>query len=178
MAYKKRIGAVLLPLALVGAWIGWHAWADYNWSRRVMEQKTKEGWVVATTYANLVDPVIAPWSIFKTPITRIISFKPSEVTATKKGLLLSRFLSVNYDYETTREDLYYEVIDCERNQSAVVNRDEFLSSPDMSESFKREVEHQKAQAELYMGKSGAREGERYEEEINRTVCNSFGFPLR
>jgi hypothetical protein len=156
MAYKgKRIRAVLLPLALLGAWIGLHAWADYNWSRKVIEQKTKEGWVVATTYANVID-VTAPWTILKQPITRIIFFKPTEVIAIEKGMLQVGFLMADYDYHTAREDAYGEVIDCERSQSAIVDRNDFLYGRSLN---------------LHTS------GQDHTEEINRAVCYSFGLPL-
>lgn len=117
----KNIAIALVGVMLAAAWIGLSARADYTWSRNVIQRKTGEGWVVASTDANVVD-VTAPWTIFKSPVTRIAFFRPGEIIPVEHGMLYIRMLWVDYENMTsTREHIFDNIIDCEHHRSAFVN---------------------------------------------------------
>lgn len=102
--------------------LGIFFWArsNYMWSKLVIKEESKTGWVVVETQADYIN-ITLPWTIFKQPVTRIAFVKPNEFVKMNNGLVLVKTLWVDYsDMSTTKEEIFQSVYDCQNNRTAFV----------------------------------------------------------
>lgn len=117
----KKIFITIGIIVLVFLWLFFSARGDYLWSDLIINEKQKDGWVVAVTSNNLVD-ITRPWTIFKQPIIQIGFIKPKEIVWLDNEHILIKILWVNYEnFSRTREEIFQNVIDCKNNRSAFVD---------------------------------------------------------
>lgn len=103
------------------------AQADYSWSKTVINNKEKEGWIVASTQDNFID-LLHPWMIFKPVITRIAFVKP-EMEEVSNGYYLIDLLWVDYENLSRTEELQVKnVVSCLDNRSAYVDEHLMIQS--------------------------------------------------
>jgi len=71
----KKILSIIAVVTGITLWIGIQVFLDYNWSERMIEKRTAEGWVLVAKQDNLIDP-FSPWTWFKQPVVRLAFANP------------------------------------------------------------------------------------------------------
>lgn len=128
----KKILIGIVVAAIVFVWWESGARRDYTWSKTIIEEKQKDGWVVGTTQADVID-ITHPWTIFKRPVVRIAFVKPSETIYLDSGLVLAQTLWVDYTNMSKTEELACkEIFDYKNNKEAFV--DDSISIGDLDPS--------------------------------------------
>jgi len=116
----KSILTTVSVIAVIFVLWGLDAWSDYAWSKLIIEEKSKNGWVVGATQANFV-VITRPWTIFKQPVSRIAFVKPSEFVYLDDGFVFVNILWVDHaDLSETEEELFYDIYDCKNRRTAFV----------------------------------------------------------
>jgi hypothetical protein len=117
----KKLLSMLVAGALLFVWGFFNARADYAWAERVMKEKQSQGWVVASTTANVID-LSHPWTIFNSPITRIAFVKPDGVVWLGGDYAFAKVLWVDfYSLSETNEETFGNAFDCKSHRSAYVD---------------------------------------------------------
>lgn len=115
----RRWSLGLLVAVALSAWAFLSVRADYFWSSGAIQAKEEEGWVVASTMANVVD-LSRPWTVFAPTVTRIAFIRPAEVIWLEENHPAYRVLWVDRELG---EDEFTNVADCPNGQSAFVADD-------------------------------------------------------
>ena len=132
MKEAKKILMIIGVISAVLVWFGLAAKSDYTWSQLIIEKELKNGWVVGSTQANLID-ITHPWTIFKQPIIGIAFVKPSEFVLIGDGYIFAKTLWVNYEYMyRTKKNTFQEVYDCKNKRTAFVESSVSVNQIDLA----------------------------------------------
>ncbi len=116
----KKVLSVIAVSGLLFLWAYWAIRSDYAWADNVIREKQGEGWVVASTTANVVD-ITHPWTIVKSPTVRVAFVRPSEAVWLNDDYVLARVLWVDYEgLSETKEEMFQNIYDCKRHRVAHV----------------------------------------------------------
>lgn len=117
----KAIGGAI-PVLLLLLWWTWGIRADYKWGDLVIQQKSKDGWVVASKTDNVVS-IAKPWTWVKTPVTALAFVNPRENVQDVSGMIGVEILRADYEDEKTEEHISQNLIDCNKKQTALLPED-------------------------------------------------------
>jgi len=112
---KKALTIVLVTVLIVG-WFTLDADNDYKWGPKIIEKYEAEGWSVASTTDNYVDPV-AFWTIFSQPISRVGFIKTDEIIKVS-NFFVTTTLWADYDFDKTEIFSSNNIYDCQDRKSA------------------------------------------------------------
>lgn len=116
----KRILVVAVVVALVGSFCYLDARSDYRWADANIAQKKAEGWTLAASNANFVEPT-RPWTIFRTPVTGLWFVRPAELVAAAPNVFVVRQLSLHFDFEKTDQIEGLAAFDVVNHRSAFID---------------------------------------------------------
>jgi len=120
----KKVLSAIITITAILIWIALAAISDYTWHEVKINEKTKQGWVVISKLNNLID-ITHPWTIFKQPIVHIW-FINNNIVNIDGSLYFVEILSVeNEDFSTTKENIVYNIIDCNTKKYAYISGKEY-----------------------------------------------------
>lgn len=153
----KALFQFLVVALGVAVWVYFSIKADYRWVENVISEKQQEGWVAASTTANVADP-IRPWTFFRPSVTRIAFVRSNDVFWIAEDRPAYKVLWVDRDLG---QDTFVHVANCRTGESA------FVAGDKVPARLPRELDWRPSEP----GTPGL--------EVVQAVCEGrvFGFPL-
>jgi hypothetical protein len=115
----KRIAIGVIVVVVIAAITGLSVRRDYLWAPANIEYQTSQGWTLAATTDNFIEPT-HPWTIFRTPVTGLWFVKPKAARKIADGVVVVPQMSLHFNYEDTDPIEGRTVFDLRNHRSAFI----------------------------------------------------------
>lgn len=119
-----------IPVLLLLLWWTWGIRSEYKWADLVIQQKSRDGWVVASKTDNFIS-LTKPWTWFKAPVSGVVFVNPKKLVVDVSGIVGADVMWTNYEDGKTKERTSESAFDCSKKQMAFLPEN-FKSGDDLT----------------------------------------------